>query len=69
MKLALNLSLFLFALFIFQEESFSLTDYQIKIICKKNKTRQLNCIKNLQDKKFNMQKGNVIEIPVIPYKR
>jgi len=68
MKLALNLSLSLLALFTFSDESFSLTDYQIKKICKKEKMKS-TCIKNLQDKRSNLQKGNLIEIPVIPFKR
>ena len=67
MKKALNISLFLFALVTFSGESFSLTDYQIKKICKKEK-RELTCIKNLQKKRSNLQEGNYIEIPVIPYK-
>ena len=50
------------------EKSFSITDYQIKKICK-NEKRELTCIKNLQEKKSNQEKGNLIEIPVIPYKR
>ena len=67
MKLPLNLFLFLLALFIFGDKSFSLTDYQIKKICKKEK-RDSTCIKNLKDKRSNLQKGYLIEIPVIPYK-
>ncbi|ABS83138.1 Conserved hypothetical protein [Prochlorococcus marinus str. MIT 9312] len=68
MKLALNLSLVLFALLIFNNKSFSLTNYQINQICKKGK-RVSTCRKNLQKKRYNLQKGNLIEIPVIPYKR
>ena len=68
MKFALNLSLFLFSLFIFDDRSFSLSDYQIKKICKKER-RQFNCIKNLKEKRTSLQKGKLIEIPVIPYKR
>ena len=68
MKLALNLSLLLFALLSFGEKSLSLTNYQIKKICKKEK-KELSCIKNLKDKRYNLQQGNLIEIPVIPYKR
>ena len=67
MKL-LYLCLFLFSLLTFSGESFSLTDYQIKKICKKEK-RELTCIKNLQEKRSNLLEGNLIEIPVIPYKR
>ena len=68
MKLALNLSLSLLALFTFSDESFSLTDYQIKKICKKEKMKS-TCIKNLQEKRSNLEKGNLIEIPVLPFKR
>ena len=67
MKLALNLFLLFLALFNFGDKSFSLTDYQIKKICKKDK-RDSTCIKNLQDKRSKLQKGYFIEIPVIPYK-
>ena len=49
------------------ETSFSITDFQIKKICKKEK-RELTCKKNLQEKRSNLQKGNHIEIPVIPHK-
>ena len=67
MKLAFKLSLFLLAFSTFDDISFSLTDYQIKKICKKEK-RKLSCIKNLKEKRSNLLKGNHIEIPVIPYK-
>ena len=59
---------FLFSLLTFSSESFSLTDYQIKKICKKEK-RELTCIRNLQEKRINLQKGNKIEIPIKPFKR
>ena len=68
MKLALNLSFILFALLTFNDKSYSLTNYQINKICKKEK-RTSSCIKNLKEKRYNLQKGNLIEIPVIPNKR
>ena len=68
MKLALNLSLFLFVLVIFGDKSFSLTDYQIKKFCK-NEKKESTCIRNLRKKKFDLNNGKLIEIPVIPYKR
>ena len=68
MKLILNFFLFIFALLMFGEKSFSLTDYKIKKICKKEK-RESICIKNLKEKRSNLKQGNPIEIPVIPYKR
>ena len=68
MKLALNLCLTIFVLFIFGDKSFSLTDYQIKKICK-NEKRKSTCINLLKEKRSNLQKGNLIEIPVLHYKR
>ena len=68
MKLALNLSLTLIALLIFHDKSLSITNYQINKICKKEKRVSI-CEKNLQEKRQNLRKGNLIEIPVIPYKR
>ena len=68
MKFALSFSMFLLAFFSFSNESFSLTDYQIKRYCTKEKKVSL-CIKNLKEKRSNLQKGNYIEIPVVPYKR
>ena len=67
-KLVLNFSMFLLAFFLFSNESFSLTDYQIKRFCAKEKRLSL-CIKNLQEKRSDLQKGKLIEIPVTPYKR
>ena len=68
MRLLLNLSLFLFSMIILEDKAFSLTNYEIKKICKKEK-RESICIKNLQEKRSKLQKGDLIEIPVIPYKR
>ena len=67
MKSVLNLTLLLFTLFMLENKSFSLSNYQIKNICKKEK-RELSCIKNLQEKKSSLKKGNIIEIPVIPFR-
>ena len=67
MKLALNLCLTIFVLFIFGEKSFSLTNYQIKKICK-NEKRKSKCIKFLEEKRSTLQEGKLIEIPVLPYK-
>ena len=68
MKLVLNFSMFLLVFFSFSNESLSLTDYQIKRFCEKKKRVSL-CIKNLKEKRSELQKGNLIEIPVTPYKR
>ena len=68
MKLLLNLSIFLLAFFSLSNKSFSLSDFQIKRFCAKEK-RLSFCIKNLQEKRSDLQKGKLIEIPVKPYKR
>jgi len=67
MKLRLNLSLFLLVFFSFSNELLSLTDYQIKRYCTKEKKVSL-CIKDLKEKRSDLQKGKLIEIPVTPYK-
>jgi len=67
MKLLLNFSIFLLVFFSFSNESFSLSDFQIKRFCAKERRVSL-CIKNLQDKRSDLQKGKLIEIPVKPYK-
>ena len=67
MKLALNLFLFFFVLLISGDKSLSLTNYQIKRICKKERIKS-TCIKKLQEKRLDLQKGKFIEIPVIPHK-
>ena len=68
MKLLLNLFLFFLAFFSFSNESFSLTDYQIKKYCRKEK-KVSSCIKELEEKRSNLKKGKFIKIPVEPYKR
>ena len=65
--LSLNLYLSLFILLTFVQKSFSLTNFEITRICKKEK-RASTCIKNLREKRDNLEKGNLIKIPVIPYK-
>ena len=68
MKLSINLSLFILTLFTIDSRLLSLTDYEIKEICKKEK-RSLTCMKKLQKKRTDIKQGDIIEIPVIPYKR
>ena len=67
MILIFYLSLVLFSFFTFGDQAISVTDYQIENICKKENMKS-NCIKKLKEKRFNLQKGNLIEIPLIKYK-
>ena len=66
-KSGFNIYLFLLAFFLFSNAAFSMTNYQIKRYCAKQK-KVSSCIKDLQEKRSNLQKGNLIEIPVFPYK-
>ena len=68
MILLLNFSIFLLAFFSLSNESFSLSDFEIKRFCAKDKRVTL-CIKNLKEKRSVLQEGKLIEIPVKPYKR
>ena len=68
MKLFFNTFFFFFILFLFENSAYSLSNYRIKEICQKKAKRSI-CIKNLKFKKINLLKGNIIEIPVIPFKR
>ena len=67
-KFVLNFSMFLLAFFLFSNTSYSLSDSQIKRFCSKEKRVSL-CIKNLKEKRSDLKKGKLIEIPIIPYKR
>ena len=68
MKLLLRFSMFLLAFFSFSNESLSLTDFQIKKFCRKEK-KVYSCIENLKKRRSDLQKGKFIEIPIKPYKR
>ena len=68
MKLFLNTLFFFFILFLFENSAYSLSDYQIKEICQK-KSKRFTCIKILKLKKYDLLKGNQIDIPVIPFKK
>ena len=63
----LNILLYSLVLFSFENRVYSLSENQIKEICK-NKLRRSTCIKNLKLKKLNLLQGKRIEIPVIPFK-
>ena len=67
MKSFFNTIFYLLVLFSFENSAFSLSENQIKEICK-NKLRRSTCIKNLKLKKLNLLQGKTIEIPVIPFK-
>ena len=67
MKLFLNPLFLLLILFLFDNSAYSMSNYRIKQICQKAQRRS-TCIKNLKSKKINLQQGNRIVIPVIPFK-
>ena len=59
---------YLLILFSFENSAYSLSDNQIKEICK-NKPKPFTCMKDLKFKKLNLFQGNRIEIPVLPFKK
>ena len=68
MKLFFNVFFILLTIQGFQNEAYSLTNWQIKKICKEERKKS-NCIRNLQHKRSKLLKGNRIEIPVIPFRK
>ena len=68
MKFIFFTFLFLSALITSENKTFALSDYQIKEICHK-KSKRYSCIKDLKFKRYQILKGNRIEIPVIKFKK
>ena len=68
MKFLLSSVIFLSISFLCEKPAAGLSNYQIREICQKKKKRSA-CVKNLKLKKFNLMKGNQIEIQVIPFKK
>ena len=68
MRLFFSTFLLFLNIFLFENNAYSLSDYRIKEICRKNPKRS-TCIKNLNFKKLELLKGNKIEIPIIPFKK
>ena len=58
---------YLFFLF-YGLSAYSITNNEINKICKKE-VNEILCIKRLKRNRFMLNKGNPIEIPVIPYKK
>ena len=48
--------------------AFSITNNEINKICQKELNKSL-CVKRLKINRYKLEKGNPIEIPVIPYKK
>ena len=70
MKSFFNTLLYLFVLFSFENNAYSLSDKQIKEIClNRPRVRVSTCIRNLKFKKLNLIQGKRIEIPVKPFKK
>jgi len=47
---------------------FSITNNEIYKICQKE-VNKVSCVKRLKINRYKLEKGNPIEIPVIPYKK
>ena len=48
--------------------AFSITNNEIYKICRKEANKK-SCVKRLKINRYKLEKGNPIEIPVIPYKK
>tara|TARA_Y100001933_G_C18758019_1_gene462800 strand:- start:140 stop:334 length:195 start_codon:yes stop_codon:yes gene_type:complete len=48
--------------------AFSITNNEINKICQKELNKSL-CVKRLKINRYKLNRGNPIEIPVIPYKK
>ena len=68
MKFFFNSTFLILTLLIYVNKAFAQIDYQIRETCRKE-IRKSKCIKDLQDKKLNLLKGNRIKIPVFPFKK
>ena len=68
MRFLLNTFFIILTFLIYESKTFALSYYQIREICQ-NEKRKSSCIKDLRDRKYNLQKGNRIEIPVIPFRK
>ncbi len=68
MRILLYCLLFFFVSGLYENSAYSLSTYQMKVLCKNNQ-RKSECIKNLKLKKLNLIKGNQIIIPVVPFKK
>ena len=68
MKLLINIFFLLIITILLESNVFALSNYQIRKICQ-NRDRRSKCIKELESKRFNLIKGNKIEIPVVPFKK
>ena len=52
----------------FSINAFSITNTEINKICQKERNKFL-CVKRLKINRLKLKEGNLIEIPVIPYRR
>ncbi len=68
MKFLLNIFFLILTFLIYERETHALTDYQIREICQ-NIKRKSSCIKDLRDRRYNLRKGNRVDIPVIPFRK
>ena len=64
MKIIFTYLIFLFYSF----NAFSITNNEIYKICRKE-VNKISCVKRLKINRYILEKGNPIEIPVIPYKK
>ena len=67
MKFLISALLFLVISLTYKNNAVPISDYQIRLICRKEKRRS-KCIEELKIKRLNLIQGKQIEIPVVPFK-
>ena len=68
MKFLINVLLLLVISLLYENKVFSISDYRIKYICRKEK-RRTKCINELKIKRLDLIQGKQIEIPGLPFKK
>ena len=68
MRLIHRAMLILISTVLFSNDGLSLTNNEIIKLCKISR-REQDCIRKLKIKRYNLNRGRPIEIPVIPYKK
>ena len=68
MRLIKTVILILISSVLFTNEGLTLTNNEIIKFCKNSRKKQ-DCIIKIKIKRYNLNRGKPIEIPVIPYKK
>tara|TARA_Y100001970_G_scaffold260325_1_gene342290 strand:+ start:19488 stop:19694 length:207 start_codon:yes stop_codon:yes gene_type:complete len=68
MKISYKIKFIIIISLFFINSGFALTNNEIKEICRKERKSQ-DCIRKLKIRRYNLERGKPIEIPVIPFRK